>query len=350
MMEQYLIRVPKKVGAELRKKMQEKEVRGVDVVAGADNKHFKFHIDDSELPSTLCQLPCILETHKTYDDNLFYKSGEIGQILLVHESAEEQMLYETVTELPSGITPPTTNIVKRKYAKTRKYPAFPKPDVARVEDTLVKIIAGGVIEDVQEELVDFYDWMIDDQHPGGIVVHDEMELIQQHPEYLNLTTDGAPPAPTTSNLGLANGSSSGMQSVANSRPDTDVEEDNNSRTPVDALSEDDKSARDGLDDDLDDMLNDKSDDDGDDDDKPSLEADPAYQALLQARVGHTKKVLELRKDISKMVANIESMANPVMKSRLQQQKDGLDVEMAQAQAALDAAAAAIRAMEDAHGK
>lgn len=26
------------------------------------------------------QLPCILETHKTYDDNFFYKSGEIGQV------------------------------------------------------------------------------------------------------------------------------------------------------------------------------------------------------------------------------------------------------------------------------
>ncbi len=34
MMEQYLIRVPKKVGEELRKKMNEKEIRGVDVVAG----------------------------------------------------------------------------------------------------------------------------------------------------------------------------------------------------------------------------------------------------------------------------------------------------------------------------
>ncbi|RHY24186.1 hypothetical protein DYB25_013568 [Aphanomyces astaci] len=149
MMEQYLLRVPKRVGEELRKKMAEKEVRGVDVVAGADNRNFKFRIDDTELPATLCQLPCIVETHKTYDEKLFYKSGDIGQILLVHDTPEEQMLYETVTELPGGITPPTTNIVKRKYAKTRKSPIFPKADVARVEDTLVKIIAGGIIEDVR---------------------------------------------------------------------------------------------------------------------------------------------------------------------------------------------------------
>ncbi|RHZ06358.1 hypothetical protein DYB31_010136 [Aphanomyces astaci] len=184
MMEQYLLRVPKRVGEELRKKMAEKEVRGVDVVAGADNRNFKFRIDDTELPATLCQLPCIVETHKTYDEKLFYKSGDIGQILLVHDTPEEQMLYETVTELPGGITPPTTNIVKRKYAKTRKSPIFPKADVARVEDTLVKIIAGGIIED--EELVDFYDWMVDDEHPNGIVVHDEMDFIQRHPEVIML--------------------------------------------------------------------------------------------------------------------------------------------------------------------
>ncbi|CAK4085568.1 unnamed protein product [Aphanomyces euteiches] len=346
-MEQYLLRVPKKVGAELRKKMQEKEVRGVDVVAGADNKHFKFHIDEKELPATLCELPCILETHKTYDDNLFYKSGEIGQILLVHDSPEEQMLYEPVTELPSGITPPTTNIVKRKYAKTRKYPAFPPTDVARVEDTLVKIIAGGVIEDVQEELVDFHEWMVDDAHPNGIVVHDEMELIEKHPEYLHLTKGPNNNSHTTSSganaieSGANTGGSSGMQSLANSRPDTDAEEEPEERpTPRPATSAT-ASIDDGLDADLDEL-----DQDDDDQGEGSLEDNPAYQALQQQQAAHTKKLTDLRKEISKMVANIQSMSNPVMKNRLQQQKDALDGEMAQVQAALDSTLASIRSMED----
>ncbi|KAF0775933.1 hypothetical protein AaE_000368 [Aphanomyces astaci] len=292
MMEQYLLRVPKRVGEELRKKMAEKEVRGVDVVAGgtsashmqspcilfprlnvvcvvADNRNFKFRIDDTELPATLCQLPCIVETHKTYDEKLFYKSGDIGQILLVHDTPEEQMLYETVTELPGGITPPTTNIVKRKYAKTRKSPIFPKADVARVEDTLVKIIAGGIIEDVQEELVDFYDWMVDDEHPNGIVVHDEMDFIQRHPE------------------------------------------------------DDDDDAADGT----------------------SLQSNPEYLTLLNTRAQQTKKVSDLRKDISKMAANITSMANPVMKQRLLAQKESLERELADVQAAFEATADDIRCME-----
>lgn len=53
----------------------------------------------------------------------------------------------------------------------------------------MKIIQGGVIEDVQEELVDFYEWMTDSNFPNGLVVTDEMELIRQHPEYLELSSE-----------------------------------------------------------------------------------------------------------------------------------------------------------------
>jgi len=46
-------------------------------------------------------------------------------MFIVHENDEEQKKYENITELSSGITPPTTGIVKRKYAKTRKHTPFP---------------------------------------------------------------------------------------------------------------------------------------------------------------------------------------------------------------------------------
>ncbi|RLN50737.1 hypothetical protein BBJ28_00026355, partial [Nothophytophthora sp. Chile5] len=64
-----------------------------------------------------------------------------------------------------------------------------KNDVARVEEDLVKIIQGGAIKDVHEELVDFYDWMADADHPNGILITDEMELIREHPEYLMLSAE-----------------------------------------------------------------------------------------------------------------------------------------------------------------
>jgi hypothetical protein len=38
---------------------------------------------------------------------------------------------------------------------------------------------------IEEELVDYYDWMVDDECPGGITITDEMEFISQHPEVRN---------------------------------------------------------------------------------------------------------------------------------------------------------------------
>lgn len=171
--------------------------------------------DDAAVGAATAQLPTILETHKTYDDNFFYKSGEIGQIFVVADREEERRALEQQDEIANGITPPNTNVVKRKYDKTRKYTPFPKTDVARVEEDLVKIIAGGVIEDVQEELVDFYDWMADAEHPNGIVVTDEMELIRQHPEYLTLAAE-EPPSKQQKTLGVGAAAVSGRARVADS--------------------------------------------------------------------------------------------------------------------------------------
>ncbi|KAJ0404928.1 hypothetical protein P43SY_005927 [Pythium insidiosum] len=159
------------------------------MISGADNKHFTFVVNGKQYDTKIAQLPSILETHKTYDGNFLYKSGEIGQIFVVTEKEEEKQLLEQTEELPNGLTPPNTNVLKRKYAKTRRYQPFPKPDVGRVEEDLVKMIQGGPYEEVREELVDFCDWMVDEEHPNGIIVTDEVELIRQHPEYLELSSE-----------------------------------------------------------------------------------------------------------------------------------------------------------------
>ncbi|ETW05406.1 hypothetical protein H310_03174 [Aphanomyces invadans] len=161
--------------------------------------------------------------------------------------------------------------------------------------------------------------------------------------------------------------SSGPASQANSRPESDVDDDTPSRTP--AMSEDEEAlplskkptptkkmapsikplaappARDGLDDDLDDMLNEDMDDEDGDGGGQSLQSNPQYLTLLNNRAQQTKKISDLRKDISKMAANITSMANPVMKQRLQAQKESLEGELADVQAALDATTEDIQRME-----
>ncbi|CCI47489.1 hypothetical protein ABG067_002994 [Albugo candida] len=189
-MEQYLLQVPKNLAGEIRSHIANGTAQNIQLVSKADNRHFTFVLSGKEYFAKIAQLPCVLETHKTYDDNFFYKSGEIGQMFIVCEKEDEKEAAKTITEISNGITPPNTNVVKRKYEKTKHYTPFPKPDVARVEEDLIKILQGGPFEEVEEELVEFHDWMVDEAHPNGLIVTDEMELIRQHPEYLNLTLGG----------------------------------------------------------------------------------------------------------------------------------------------------------------
>lgn len=72
---------------------------------------------------------------------------------------------------------------------------------------------------VDEELVDFYDWMVDSSHPNGLVVTDELELIRQHPEYLELSSE---PPEKQAKLSLRPAASDASVSAVNTPIVTDV--------------------------------------------------------------------------------------------------------------------------------
>eukprot|EP00644_Phytophthora_capsici_P001454 jgi/Phyca11/526527/estExt2_fgenesh1_pm.C_PHYCAscaffold_100087 len=368
-MEQYLLQLPKRLAQEVRAGIANGDSANVDMVAGADNKHFTLHVNGKEYPAKIAQLPTILETHKTYDDNFFYKSGEIGQIFVVTDKEEEKKLLETQDEVPNGLTPPNTNVIKRKYEKTKKTTPFPKPDVARVEEDLVKIIAGGAIEDVHEELVDFYDWMTDEEHPGGIIVTDEMGLIRDHPEYLTLSEE--PPSkqqkllpPSTANStvpGTANAS------IMNTPLATDVGSEAESQTdgrasvqrspafaptPSPRLSpmqlhstsrdHDDDKEVDMLEDDILDGM----------DTKPASPprqkaylTDPAYLKLLPIRDRLQKSVRDADRDISELSAKVDANSNIIVKNRFKQMLETASKQRSEIAAELDKVKQEIAAFE-----
>ena len=75
----------------------------------------------------LANLPTNVETHKTFDKKIFIKTGDVGQILVVFKTERERDLAhsricKTVNGdyYPSGLTPPTVDIVRRKFELTRK--------------------------------------------------------------------------------------------------------------------------------------------------------------------------------------------------------------------------------------
>lgn len=47
-----------------------------------DGRSGTFVIGNDRFPASLLDLPCIVESYKTYDDNVLIKTGDIGQVIL----------------------------------------------------------------------------------------------------------------------------------------------------------------------------------------------------------------------------------------------------------------------------
>ncbi|CAM9762440.1 unnamed protein product [Chrysoparadoxa australica] len=138
-----------------------------------EKNKMKFFFKGKSYPARLVNLPCLVETHKTLDHVTYFKSGDVGQMLVVYQDAEayqadDDHAVSSQDYFPDGLTPPTKNIVRRKFQLSRPAEGkYPKAEVARVEDQLMRLmnpsnssLLSGT-EYVHDELVDFEPWMLD---------------------------------------------------------------------------------------------------------------------------------------------------------------------------------------------
>jgi len=176
---------------------------------------FIFQLNDRRYPAMLVNLPTLIETHKTADQKTFAKSGEIGQMLQVFSSvAEKEATRGKLTKLnshtsndysPSGLTPPATNIVSRRFDKTNKVSSiqyFPY----HVREVINEICSPWEVDPSDdkefkewkyEEVVPFEDWMVDPENPTqGISMQLSGQnwttrngLVMEHPEVLLLRVE-----------------------------------------------------------------------------------------------------------------------------------------------------------------
>eukprot|EP01084_Bolivina_argentea_P115168 204859_1 len=74
-------------------------------------REFELHIpgDNTIYKTKLMDLPCIIESQKTYNKNLYFKTGDISQMLVVENTDTEQHGHGQYI-LDSGITPPSSDI------------------------------------------------------------------------------------------------------------------------------------------------------------------------------------------------------------------------------------------------
>ncbi|XP_061369182.1 transcription initiation factor TFIID subunit 7-like [Gastrolobium bilobum] len=150
MEEQFLLRVPPSVAERIERLLNENnpsssssEDKSLDLSFSEDGRSGTFVIGNDHLSASLLDLPCVVESCKTYDDSSLVKTADIGQMVMVRESGDAA---PDVIEYRHGLTPPMRDARKRRF---RREPDLNPELVSRVEKDLLKIMAGGTADNVE---------------------------------------------------------------------------------------------------------------------------------------------------------------------------------------------------------
>lgn len=81
-----------------------------------DSRRGTMIVDGEKLPMRLVDLPCVVETHKTADRVAYFKTGDVGQAIIVGLSSKREQKTLQGHRMVSGITPPTFEIQKRVWS------------------------------------------------------------------------------------------------------------------------------------------------------------------------------------------------------------------------------------------
>ncbi|XP_061977428.1 transcription initiation factor TFIID subunit 7-like [Populus nigra] len=149
MEEQFILRVPASIAEKLDHLLSEtassSEEQSLDLSFSEDGRSGTFVIGDEHFPASLLDLPCAVESYKTYDDCALVKTSDIGQMLMVREAGDTA---PDVLEYRHGFTPPMRDARKRRF---RREPDLNPELVQRVEKDLLNIMAGGTVENADAE-------------------------------------------------------------------------------------------------------------------------------------------------------------------------------------------------------
>ncbi|KAK7293586.1 hypothetical protein RJT34_16454 [Clitoria ternatea] len=145
MEEQFILRVPPGVAERIELLLNENipsssEDKSLDLSFSEDGRSGTFVIGNEHFPASLLDLPCVVESYKTYDDSSLIKTADIGQMIMVRESGDAA---PDVIEYRHGLTPPMRDARKRRF---RREPDLNPELVSRVEKDLLKIMARGTAD------------------------------------------------------------------------------------------------------------------------------------------------------------------------------------------------------------
>ncbi|KAK7283842.1 hypothetical protein RIF29_13590 [Crotalaria pallida] len=118
--------------------------KSLDLSFTDDGRSGVFTIGNERFPASLLDLPCVVESFKTYDDISLVKTADIAQMIMVRDPADPSPPPPPAAEYRHGLTPPMRDARKRRF---RREPDLNPELVSRVEKDLLKIMARGTLLD-----------------------------------------------------------------------------------------------------------------------------------------------------------------------------------------------------------
>ncbi|EDO35404.1 predicted protein [Nematostella vectensis] len=146
---QFVLRLPKKQADAVKKYVSGGSIKEkLSIEFQADYRHATVRVGDEALSAKLVDLPCVMETHKTFDDKSFYKTADICQMLLCTDEDqdsqsedEDQRHHKRESKKfvwNHGITPPLKNVRKRRFRKIAKKKVSESPEIEKEVKRLLR--------------------------------------------------------------------------------------------------------------------------------------------------------------------------------------------------------------------
>ncbi|XP_011089141.1 transcription initiation factor TFIID subunit 7 [Sesamum indicum] len=156
MEEQFILRVPPAVAERIERLLNDSasssEDKSLDLLFSEDGRTGTFIIGNDRFSASLLDLPTVVESYKTYDDNVLIKTADIGQMIMVREEGDG---VPEAVEYRHGLTPPMRDARRRRF---RREPDLNPEVVGRVEKDLQNIMAGGTAENTGVEMAEPEDY------------------------------------------------------------------------------------------------------------------------------------------------------------------------------------------------
>lgn len=202
--QQLILRLPPGPAVALRREVEAGAMNLKDklfVELQPDMRHGKVAYGGQVLNAKLVDLPCIIECLKTTDQKNFYKTSDIGQMLVCTNEDDEEVDIEGNSptkhkdkdkkfQWNHGITPSLKNVRKRRFRKTLKKKYQEQPDIEKEVKRLFR--ADNEAIDVKWEVV-IEEEKSENQSGGDkqVLVHGESNIMDE---------DDITPKPSTANL------------------------------------------------------------------------------------------------------------------------------------------------------